>query len=72
MKAKHIEEDGEDLIITFPSAKNDQFHAGHTAVLAANGSDFCPVKLADWAASAEARVGGANLPADGGGAASLN
>ncbi len=45
MKAKNIEEDGEDLIITFPSAKNDQFNEGHTIVLAANGTDFCPVQL---------------------------
>jgi hypothetical protein len=25
LKAKHIKEDGEDLVIIFPSAKNDQF-----------------------------------------------
>jgi hypothetical protein len=32
LKAKHIKEDGEDLIITFPSAKKDQYHEGHTSV----------------------------------------
>jgi hypothetical protein len=45
LKAKHIEEDGEDLVITFPSAKNDQFHEGRSTVLAANGTNFCPVAL---------------------------
>jgi hypothetical protein len=45
LQARHIEEHGEDLIVTFPGAKNDQFHEGHTTVLAANGTDFCPVQL---------------------------
>ncbi len=45
LKAKHIEEDGEDLLITFPSTKNDQFHEGRSTVLVANGSNFCPVAL---------------------------
>ncbi len=44
-KAKHIEEDGEDLVIIFTSAKNDQFQEGRSTVLAANGSNFCPVAL---------------------------
>jgi len=45
LKAKHVEEDGEDLVITFPSAKNDQFHEGRSTVLEANGSNFCLVAL---------------------------
>jgi hypothetical protein len=32
-------------VITFPSAKNDQFHEGRSTVLAVNGSNFCPVAL---------------------------
>ena len=45
LKAKHVEEVGEDILITFPKAKNDQFHEGRSTILKANGSNFCPVRI---------------------------
>jgi hypothetical protein len=45
LKAKHIEEVGEDLMITFPSSKNDQYHNGQSTLLKKNGTDFCPVLI---------------------------
>ena len=43
LQAKNIEEVGEDLLITFPSSKNDQYHNGQSTLLKRNGTDFCPV-----------------------------
>jgi hypothetical protein len=45
LQARHVEVQGEDLAITFPKSKNDQFHHGQSTVLKANGSDMCPVRL---------------------------
>ena len=45
LQARNIEEVGEDLLITFPKAKNDQLHEGRTTMLAANQGDTCPVRL---------------------------
>jgi hypothetical protein len=45
LQARHVEVQGEDLVITFPKSKNDQFHRGQSTVLKANGSDMCPVRL---------------------------
>jgi hypothetical protein len=45
LKAKDIEEVGEDLLITFPSSKNDQYHNGQSTLLKRNGTDFCPVLI---------------------------
>ncbi len=33
LKTKNIEEVGEDLLITFPSSKNDQYHNGQSTLL---------------------------------------
>jgi hypothetical protein len=46
LQARHFERVGPDIVITFPSAKNDQLHEGRTSVLAANGSLYCPARLA--------------------------
>ena len=45
LRAKDIEETGEDLLITFPSSKNDQYHNGQSTLLKKNGTDFCPVLI---------------------------
>jgi hypothetical protein len=45
LRAKNIEEVGEDLLITFPSSKNDQYHNGQSTLLKKNGTDFCPVLI---------------------------
>jgi hypothetical protein len=45
LQAKHVELCGEDLLITFPKAKNDQFHNGQSTILKANGSEICPVRI---------------------------
>jgi hypothetical protein len=46
LQARYFERVGPDIVITFPSAKNDQLHEGRTSVLAANGSLYCPARLA--------------------------
>lgn len=46
LQAKHLEISGPDVVVTFPSAKNDQLHQGRTLVLVASGSPYCPVRLA--------------------------
>jgi hypothetical protein len=43
LRACHIELAGDDIIITFPTAKNDQLHIGRSSCLVASSSDFCPV-----------------------------
>jgi hypothetical protein len=46
LRAKHFERVGNDILITFPSAKNDQMHEGRTSCLVATGTPYCPVRLA--------------------------
>jgi len=43
LQAKHIERDGEDLLVTFPGAKNDQMHEGRSTMLIRNNELLCPV-----------------------------
>ncbi len=45
VQAKHFEEIGVDLLVTFPSSKNDQYHNGQSTLLKRNGSNLCPVKI---------------------------
>jgi hypothetical protein len=45
LRACHFEPAGDDIVITFPSAKNDQLHLGRSSCLVASGSDFCPVRI---------------------------
>ncbi len=45
LQAKHFEEIGVDLLVTFPSSKNDQYHNGQSTLLKRNGSDLCPVRI---------------------------
>jgi hypothetical protein len=45
LHARYFERIGNDIIITFPSAKNYHLHEGRTSVLAATGSPYCPVGL---------------------------
>ena len=47
LKAKHFEKVGPDIVITFPAAKNDQFHKGQQSVLPASGGDFCSVHICE-------------------------
>ena len=44
LKAKHVEESGPDLMVTFPKAKNDQLHQGKCTLLKANDGPVCPVR----------------------------
>jgi hypothetical protein len=46
LQAKHFELIKDDIMITFPMAKNDQLHQGQqTCLAAAPGSDLCPVRI---------------------------
>jgi hypothetical protein len=45
LRACHFELAGDDIVVTFPSAKNDQLHLGRSSCLVASGSDFCPVRI---------------------------
>ena len=45
LQARHFEPVGNDICITFPSAKNDQLHQGRSSYLVASDSPFCPVRL---------------------------
>ena len=45
LQARHIQPVGTDLLVTFPTAKNDQMHNGQTTILKANGTDMCPVRI---------------------------
>ena len=45
LQAKHFEKVGMDIIVTFPTAKNDQFHQGQQSCLTATDSPYCPVKI---------------------------
>jgi len=45
LKAFHFERVGTDILLTFPSAKNDQLHQGRDSCLVATDTEFCPVKI---------------------------
>ena len=45
LQAKHIEQSGVDLLVTFPAAKNDQMHNGQLTILKANGTEIFSVGL---------------------------
>jgi hypothetical protein len=45
LRARHFELVGTDILITFPSAKNDQLHRGQSSCLVASASHFCPVRI---------------------------
>ena len=45
LRAHHFELVGDDILVTFPSAKNDQLHRGRQSCLAASASPYCPVRL---------------------------
>jgi len=45
LQALHFEKVDSDILVTFPSAKNDQFHEGRSSFLMASDSPYCPVKL---------------------------
>jgi len=45
LKAKHFELAGPDIMITFPSAKNDQHHEGRSSIILAGDTNYCPVKI---------------------------
>ncbi len=45
LQARHFEKVGRDILVTFPSSKNDQFHHGSSTLLKENDSGFCPVKI---------------------------
>ncbi len=45
LQARHFELVGPDIVVTFPAAKNDQFHKGNQSCLVATGTAFCPVRI---------------------------
>lgn len=45
LKARHFELVGDDILITFPKSKNDQYHKGQQSCLASNPTPFCPVRI---------------------------
>jgi hypothetical protein len=45
LRACHFEVVRDDILITFPHAKNDQLHQGQSSFLVATGSVYCPVRL---------------------------
>jgi hypothetical protein len=45
LQAKHFEPTGDDIMVTFPSSKNDQMHRGQQSCLAATNSPLCPVRI---------------------------
>jgi hypothetical protein len=45
LRARHFELAGTDILITFPSAKNDQLHRGQSSCLVASASHFCPLYI---------------------------
>ncbi len=47
LQAQHFRRVGPNIEICFPAAKNDQMHEGQTTMLAANGTEFCPVKVTE-------------------------
>jgi len=45
LQARHVEEHGEDLILTFPKTKTDQLHNGSIRVLRRREGNLCAVKV---------------------------
>jgi len=45
LRAMNFERSGDNIVVTFPSAKNDQHHQGNRSVLAAAASPYCPVRI---------------------------
>ena len=45
LRAMDFEDTGNSILITFPFAKNDQFHKGNSSCLVSNGTDIDPVKI---------------------------
>ena len=45
LRACHFALLGPDIMLTFPSAKNDQLHQGRQSCLAASDSPYCPVRV---------------------------
>ncbi len=45
LRACHFEPAGEDIIITFPTVKNDQLHMCRSSCLVASSSAFCAVRI---------------------------
>jgi hypothetical protein len=45
LRAMDFEDDGDSIRITFPSAKNDQYHNGRTTCLVANDTEVNPVEI---------------------------
>jgi hypothetical protein len=45
LQARHFMKVGLHMEVTFPSSKNDQLHRGQVTVLAANGTELCPVRM---------------------------
>lgn len=45
LQAKHFEAVDNDILVTFPSSKNDQMHNGQQSCLAATDSPLCPVRI---------------------------
>ena len=45
LRAMDLEDNGDSIEITFPSAKNDQYHNGRTTVVVANDTAVNPVEI---------------------------
>ncbi len=45
LRAMDLEDNGDSIEITFPSAKNDQYHSGRTTCVVANDTDVNPVEI---------------------------
>ena len=45
LQARHFERVGSNILITFPTAKNDQLHQGRQSCLKATDSPYCPVRV---------------------------
>jgi hypothetical protein len=45
LRAMDLEDNGDSIEITFPSAKNDQYHNGRTTCVVANDTDVNPVEI---------------------------
>jgi hypothetical protein len=45
LQAKHFDIVGDSIMITFPSAKNDQFHQGRSSFLVPTSTPYCPVAI---------------------------
>jgi len=45
LQAEHFEKVGRDILVTFPSSKNDQYHNGNTTLLHRKDTAFCPVRI---------------------------